>query len=196
MNTEIFELKSYMLAAIFALLASLSAYRYKQAKGSSTINGIMADLGGGSFTHLIFAKLRQLMWGALQIVFLLLALFAAMWPTANHNSKTSPDADTGIASPSHISPNKDAWINGSDKESSIEKEEKRAESPRPTSGSTQAQQTVPSGAGEPRVHENDQQLTKSKVLAMETEKQYFGDDPIVRRRLGLPEVSSISMDNE
>lgn len=193
MNTEIFELKSYIFAAIFALLAALSAYRYKQAKGSSTLNGFMADLGGGSFTHLIFAKLRQLVWGTLQIVFLLLTLFATMWPTANHNSKTSPDADTGISSPYQNLSDKDAWINGSDKESSSERKKEVTESSRPTGDATQAQQKEPSGVGEPRVVEDGQQLTKSQVLAMETEKQYFGDDPIIRRRLGLPEITSKSM---
>lgn len=193
MNTEIFELKSYIFAAIFALLAALSAYRYKQAKGSSTLNGFMADLGGGSFTHLIFAKLRQLVWGTLQIVFLLLTLFSAMWPTANHNSKTSPDTDTGISSPYQNSSDKDAWINGSDKESSSERKKEMTESSRSPSGSAQTQQIAPSGVGEPSAHEDGQPLTKSQVLVMETEKQYFGDDPIVRRRLGLPEITSKSM---
>ena len=50
------------------------------------------------------------------------------------------------------------------------------------------EQSVPKVNAAPQVvhEEQSRELTDEEVRQLEIEKNYFGDDPIVRKRLGLP----------
>lgn len=152
------------------------SFRYKQARGTQRLNDINADFGGGNFTELVTSGFRQLLWGILSISFAVGLGFALIFLIAYHSSETKKSKTVE----NHSQDTKKSATN--QQQSIVEKILDKNDS-------TNTKSSQSSDAPLDHIKSEDQSqktYTKEEVEQMEREKQYSGDDPIIRNRLGLP----------
>ena len=175
---------SILVFIVSTLLFAFSAFRLRQARGSSDINRIMSDVGGGSFTRSITSKLRMLLWGSIMAASGTTAVIAFFWFSAGGKVQEKSHSGESIA---QSAPAKDR----SEGSKSGAIEPPRAKENAHTEKAVDDTHRTPTLSTEKAAMPKE--LTREEVMNMEQGAKYSGDDPIIRARLGLPETPSSKM---
>lgn len=152
-------------------------FRLKQAKGSSRFNNLSADFGGGSFTNAVTSGFKEIMWWLAVVFFLvtgIICLFSLNQSKTNlNNSEESEKILKNSVSDDKLSSQQQTI--SADKSQPVEVIDNKV---------THSNNTISNESK--LIEEPEKVFTKEEVEQLEKEKQYSGDDPIVRNRLGLP----------
>ena len=153
------------------------SFRLKQAKGSDRLNNLSADFGGGSFTDLVTSSFRQIIWWIAVSFFLvtgIICFFSFIHSKTNLNkSEESEKIEQNSSSNNKLSSQQQTI--SADKSQPVEVIDNKV---------THSNNTLSNESK--LIEEPEKVFTKEEVEQLEKEKQYSGDDPIVRNRLGLP----------
>ena len=167
---------TYAGAVVVGLFALFAGFKCSQAVGRMRRNDLYTYWGGGSFLSFLIAPLVIAFWG-------LIAGACFLGTIALISKEYLKDFEAGTA------------------DASTAEQQKTTSPPlRPSTSSTvQVQRTTENSAQtrhiesrqeERKEHatetEGVRQWTAEEIRQMEIEKQYSGNDPIIRMRLGLP----------
>lgn len=170
------EFFTYAGACLFGLFALFAGFKCSQAVGRIRRNDLYTYWGGGSFLSFLIAPVVVAFWGlAAGICFLL-----TMWlfiPESRFQSfkdiEFSSGSDNATAPGSAVK--------------RVEREPVEVPRKPENSAPTRQVESRPIEHKEPIPEATEsKQWTAEEIRQMEIEKQYSGNDPIVRMRLGLP----------
>lgn len=167
-----------IIAIISWILTAYCAFKTRQSEGKRFVNDLNTDLGGSSFFDSLMHPVIKVMWTILWF----LTFFSSLgFSAAALNSYTF--ADKKIVSPSEKA--NFPSISQPAKRESNEIVNQKIEQNSPPSKSEITVVEVDKNSGDQQ-NNSDQTLTEEQIKKMEKDKRYSGDDPIIRKRLGLP----------
>lgn len=150
---------SFLAFLFFGFIAFFSAYKVRQSAGRSRRNDRLTDYWGrGSFTELVGSFFASTFWGLTALTCGLIAALCFGFATSDDKSVTKVDAPSPVMQQQV------------DKIPPI-----KTEQPEPAAHKSELPK-------EPQ----KQEFTEEEIRQLEVEKQYSGDDPLIRQRLGLP----------
>jgi len=164
------ELIWWSLAVISFILAIFFGFMAQKWSGKRRYNEAMINIGEGSFSEKIKTNIMfGVYWGltALSLIGILYCVWYKI-PQLYPSDKPSAQSNNNVITLPKSEANSDAPI----------KTDKNATSP--TSTNDVKSESINQQAEKPKTY------TPEEIQALEKEKQYSGDDPVIRQRLGLP----------
>lgn len=164
---EFFTYAGIVLVGLFALFAG---FKCSQAAGRMRRNDLYTYWGEGSFLSFLITPLVIAFWGLLAGVCFVVTI-SLISNSLNDFDTGSADQQKTVSTPLRMGTQSSVHI-----QPKIE-----------DSAQTRHTESRPIERKEPAIEtEGAKQWTAEEIRQMEIEKQYAGNDPIVRMRLGLP----------
>lgn len=167
-----------LLALITGFFCFYAGWRVRQAIGASRLNDAFTDIGGGSFSELINAFLSRVIWTILALASGVATYYLLGYSLALYNS-----SHAGVVTQPQMT-DKINIVEKNENKSEVQNNENKSEVQNNLKD-TQIEEIVPNKNQELKKDESSY-ITREQIEALEKEKGYSGDDPIIRERLGLP----------
>ena len=166
-----------LIAGFSGFIFMYATFKVRQSRGREFINDLSTDLGGGSFTDSLVGPVVKVFW----IVVAIVSMFTALGFFIKGISCDDCDLKTQATTKNQAQSNQ-SNINPQTPTETTKVEDKS------TSDAKVATQDK-SEITEKAPHQKDEGkkvYTEEEIQQLEKEKDYSGNDPVIRARLGLP----------